>query len=129
MLLLVLAFVLGGCLGTLPSPDGTAEVRVPTPTRLRIVTATSQSAADPLPSPIPTNTLVPTPNPDALRGVQVDFWHPFDSETSARVDQLVNDFNTSNPWGVVVRSRAFLGQAALVDGDRVARDVPERQRA
>ena len=41
-------------------------------------------------------------DPRDLDGLQLQYWHAWTGETAQVIDELVNDFNSSNPWGIVV---------------------------
>jgi multiple sugar transport system substrate-binding protein len=85
-----------------PTPEATPSVTAtltPTPTVILTPTAT-----------LPPHLLV---DPGSLRGVTVDFWHPWRGALETQVNQSVAQFNRGNEWGVQVRARSLYNPAAL----------------
>ena len=84
--------------GTTPTPEMTpspALTRTPRPTRTP--TPTLEITSEPPATPLPTE------NPELdLRGVTVKFWHPWTNDKEYAILSLVNEFNASNPDGIVV---------------------------
>ena len=37
-----------------------------------------------------------------MDGLQLQFWHALNGDAALAVDELVQDFNANNPWGIVV---------------------------
>lgn len=111
--LLLLGLALAGCSQVDASPvDGTPAIATET-----LLPSPSSRTPPPTPSP----TLTPTPQvtidvpAEALRGVEVEFWHFYPEE---QVTPLIRAFNTDNPWGIRVQPRRFgesnlLSQAVL----------------
>ncbi len=62
-------------------------------------------AAAPTPAPSPTPTLAPELNvpESALRGITVDFRHPWVGAVSEQVAAQVAEFNRTNAWGIVAQ--------------------------
>lgn len=68
-------------------------------------------------------TIPPTPNvkmPSALgvtaadlQGMQVILWHPWSGSSGAILQTILNEFNRSNPWGIIVQTSAFEGFGRL----------------
>ncbi len=50
---------------------------------------------------------------ESLRGVLIHFWHPWSGSTQSAVRQLVEQFNLSNPWGILVTAVPISGYDAL----------------
>jgi multiple sugar transport system substrate-binding protein/sn-glycerol 3-phosphate transport system substrate-binding protein len=48
-----------------------------------------------------------------LRGEMVRFWHPFPGASGQVMEDLVEQFNLTNPWGILVTSIALPGYDAL----------------
>lgn len=71
----------------------------------------------------PTPAASPTPAlPDylavdlgALKGVQIDFWHPWQGELAETAELLAGEFSQSNEWGIRVRRQPFYTAGALYD--------------
>ncbi len=88
------------------------------------------------PSPTPSPTHTPTPEPESTLGVEeqdlngqvVRFWHPWNGEAEATLNQLLNQFNAENEWGIRVEASAFKDLDALwqeVEAARQAGQAPE----
>jgi multiple sugar transport system substrate-binding protein len=106
--MLLFGFLLVGCGQVDASPvedpsENLTEVPRPSPTSRT-------------PHPTPSPTLTPTPqvtidvSTEALRGLEVEFWHFYPEE---QVAPLVRAFNADNPWGVRVQPRRF-GESNLL---------------
>lgn len=100
-LLIVFALVVTGCASDIvlspasqgqeeTSPVGTDQ-HTSTPTRRNVAT----TEATPLPIEI---------NPDDLRGVRLEFWHPWAHEVNTVVESLVDRFNAENDYDILVDS-------------------------
>lgn len=69
----------------------------------------------------PTPAATPTPNlpaeltvaPAALKGLQIEFWHPWYGKTAQALTGLVERFNRENAWGIRVTAVAAGGPDAL----------------
>lgn len=105
---------LAACTGT-RTPPITERSNIFAPTALPGTTET-----------VPVATKVPSPKPEktpvesvkaAVSGVQVDFYHPWTSETGAEMRALIGEFNVENEWGIEVR------EFALGSGSEVKRAV------
>ena len=44
--------------------------------------------------------------PDELKGVQVQFWHPWSGELAKAIDGAVSEFNGTNIWGISVSAES-----------------------
>ena len=66
----------------------------PTPTRMPLIAGT----------PAPASTL--GVEVGRLSGVTITFWHAWTGAAGQTIDDLVDEFNRSNPWGVTVNSSA-----------------------
>jgi len=111
-ILLACILLLAACQTALPGPTGTAAPDGSTPTAL-----VSHTPVPPTPTitPSPTPTLPPNlaVDPADLRGLEVNFWHPWEGNLAARAEEAVKAFNKQNEWGLVVRVRSLYGAAAL----------------
>ena len=87
-----LVLALTACQSNEPLTGGTPAVTKPVPT------ATQDTRT-------PTATKVPTISADEsqLNGVKITLLHPWSGETGKAVDQLVEEFNQSNDWGITVK--------------------------
>ena len=96
-----LALVLTACQTKEPLSGGTPAVTKPVPT------ATEDNRT-------PTATRVPTISADETRlnGVKITLLHPWSGETGKAMDQMVEEFNQSNEWGITVSINAP-GSASL----------------
>lgn len=75
-----------------------------------------QTAAAPTasrPALTPTSSL--DVQPSALRGQQVQFWHPWAGEPARVLESRVAEFNRSNAWGITASVTAYQGLGALED--------------
>ncbi|MBN2046913.1 MAG: extracellular solute-binding protein [Anaerolineaceae bacterium] len=91
----------------------------PTPTPEISPTFTPQPSATPtlIPTASPTPTPTPLPylltNADAIKGLTIQFWHPWTDESAAQVRALVNEFNQNNPYVIRVEVLSIGSSAAL----------------
>jgi ABC-type glycerol-3-phosphate transport system substrate-binding protein len=130
-LLVIWILVLSACQASPPAPTGSIPSATVTPKPI--------NTATPL-LPAPSSTVQPTSTPSALlavdpavlRGMQVDFWHPWRGSLALRVEEAARKFNQQNPWGMWVRPRPFYSSSALTDGvdaafaqDSIPADGPE----
>ncbi|MDR3577026.1 MAG: extracellular solute-binding protein [Anaerolineaceae bacterium] len=61
--------------------------------------AMSSTAPAASPSAAPSKITV---SPDSLKGVQINFWHPWTGDIGKQAAALVDEFNQSNLWGIKV---------------------------
>jgi len=89
-------------------------------------------AAQTLAAPLETATApAPTATPPAhlqidaqqLQGVKIRFWHPYSGDARRVVEQLVDEFNQSNEWGVHVIGVATGGSGVLFE--RILQPLPD----
>ncbi|MFN3741819.1 MAG: extracellular solute-binding protein [Anaerolineales bacterium] len=99
-LLLVGLLLLTGCQTGTPPLSPTPQIIPPTSP----IPAAS-------PTPIPISTIPVTP--DALGGLIIELWHPWQGALGHLIENQVGAFNAGNPWGIQVRTRAFHGLAEL----------------
>jgi multiple sugar transport system substrate-binding protein len=80
------------------TPTGTPRTKTPT--------AKAQLTR---PKPASTSTITPTPvsslkvKPSDLKGIILQFWHPWLGEEGDTIRALANKFNASNQWGIIVQ--------------------------
>lgn len=105
--LLIFFLLLTACTPeTVLTPEPTAaEMQTPTVTDAPADAPTATSApADPdavVASPTGTAT-TPRVQPEDLRGVSIQFWHTWTRDKEFAILSLVNEFNASNEYGIVV---------------------------
>lgn len=126
--LLLLALLLAGCAnipvvdsdrpGATRSPGGTDGPRATGQSAPRTPTATATAAATPTPTPQPTSNL--GVEKTELQGAVIQFWHPWTGETAERMQELVDEFNAANQWGIFVQTKAFSNLDNLHDAVQVA---------
>ena len=79
------------------------------------------SPASSKPKDSPTPTVPPMPahlqvNPEKLRGLTIEFWHPWNGNAAQTFADLVYEFNTTNLWGIYVDPVAAGGAGSLYEG-------------
>lgn len=106
--LLAALLMLSACQTSTAVPTATAQPTLParTPSPLPVT---------PTPQPTPTTPAHLSVDPSALKGVTVEFWHPWQGGLIRQVDDLAEAFNRSNEWGMTVRARPFYNSGALYD--------------
>ncbi len=128
-MLLGLSLLLGaaGCDGSsLPNPQptattpaGSASSSPATPVLTRTTRPGSAPAtatpAPTRPQPSPTHHPAISITPEDLAGQVITFWHPWAGAEGEAIQQLINQFNRSNPHAVRVDAQAFGGMDALQD--------------
>ncbi len=110
------ALLIGGLAACQSGFSTTEPVRATTlPTSTPIASRTPEATLTPLPSPIPIATQLPhlQVNAQDLQDVIITFWHPWNGETAKRLDQIVDEFNQVNVWGIHVKARGFSSQTVL----------------
>ena len=85
-----------------PAGQSTALATV-RPTR----TPTAPATQTPTPTPAPVSTL--DVQADELDGLTITFWHPWRGEQEALVQDMLAEFNRTNPWGITVQASAYDG--------------------
>ena len=99
--ILILTVLLAGCQGEttqLVPSTGLPGVNITATVPPDVSTST------PMPAPAATGTPVSkiSVKAEELRGIQVQFWHPWSGAMAKEVDAVVNEFNQSNIWGITV---------------------------
>jgi multiple sugar transport system substrate-binding protein len=64
--------------------------------------------------------------PEALNGLTIDVWHPWYGVPASLFDSQVAEFNSVNPWGILVRSRGFQNYTELYEQSSAAVHGPDR---
>ncbi|MBE0696095.1 MAG: hypothetical protein IH586_04150, partial [Anaerolineaceae bacterium] len=118
VLLLVVVFALSACqtnnLAPVVTVQSTGSAKTPTvknagaaktlqPTYTPTVKATAT---------LPSHLSV---GPDELKGIEIDFWHPWTGQTASASADLVNEFNRSNEWGIKVKIASYYSAGALIE--------------
>lgn len=113
-LLVLLSMILTACQSNSPAPSqSTKTVTATQATAEPTSTARPQVSATPLPTPTPPPHLAF--DVAELRGVQVNFWHPWRGDLAVRAEEAVNQFNKENTWGITVQVRAMPSSPALYE--------------
>lgn len=98
-----------------PTPTPKPEKATPTPRPSR----PTQAGITPRPLGIFTPTTAPTSSlkvdSNDLQGLEILFWHPWSGETGRIVEALVDEFNSSNIWGIEVVADSQTGFDALFE--------------
>ncbi len=114
-LLLVVALLSSGCSRIFPVVTQAPDQPALTKSSLARITAASST-----PRPSPTITLQPTSaitvKSEELRGALIRFWHPWSGSLGRVTDRLVQEFNLTNPWGILVTAVPYPGYDALQNG-------------
>ena len=82
-------FVLSACTSAIPTVPGTE-------TPLPVATQNTSVADTPVPAASSLNV-----EKEALRGVQVNVWHPWFGSEASLFESQVAKFNTENEWGII----------------------------
>ncbi len=115
--LIVVITLLAGCAHIQEQQPAPAQNEAPSAAS---VAATPTSAVLPTHTLAATNIVAPTATPDMNdpwygvdpSGQQIVFWHIYDGEREQGLAAIVNDFNSSNPYGIQV---AAANQGSYVD--------------
>ena len=119
--LILLVFLLPACQPDTPlvitetplDPPATEIVAKPTqPIRFTQTSApfTPTLANTPTPTPAVSNLEVDL---DKLQGLKITLWHPWVDLTAYQFENLIDQFNQTNPWGIQVDVRPMGGAGAL----------------
>jgi multiple sugar transport system substrate-binding protein/sn-glycerol 3-phosphate transport system substrate-binding protein len=63
---------------------------------------------------------------EALNSLVVDVWHPFYGAPSSLFESQVEEFNSTNPWGIRVQSKSFQNYTELYEQASAAVHGPDR---
>lgn len=100
--LIVITFII--VVSACASPVSTDSTRTPRPN------ATQNAPAEKTPVPAVSSLNV---EKEALRGAQVNVWHPWFGSEASLFDSQVTKFNKENEWGIVVRAQSQVNYAEL----------------
>jgi multiple sugar transport system substrate-binding protein/sn-glycerol 3-phosphate transport system substrate-binding protein len=123
IILLVVLPVLSACQQGLPEATATpseAATRTPAPTHSP-VPATVSTITPSEAAPISQINLLP----EDLRGTIIHFWHPWTGAAGQLMHSLVDEFNLTNEWGIVVVPVAQAGLDGIDDQLALARFTGE----
>ena len=113
-ILLVLWLLTVGCDADLRSISGKPTIKTSAPSS-NISTSTPVRAV----ALTPTTRVTPTTSldisADQLRGKLIRFWHPWTGSLGNTVETLVQEFNLSNPWGIMVTPTGYSSYDGLSD--------------
>jgi ABC-type glycerol-3-phosphate transport system substrate-binding protein len=85
-------------------------------------------------SPTASGSLIPTSTPaqdisllpdDIPAGVEVVFWHPWSGKMANLVNEMIDEFNDANQWGISIQPFAFSDEQVLMQQVADARDLGE----
>ena len=64
--------------------------------------------------------------PEALNGLTVDVWHPFYGAPSSLFESQIEEFNSTNTWGIQVQAESFQNYTELYEQASVAVTGPDK---
>ncbi len=97
-------------------PVVTQETPASTPTSLS--TAKFTPTLSPKPSATPSSS-----NLDMPAGIQVTFWHPWPGVLANLVEDMAEDFNQNNAWGIQVQVESHADALVLLEDIQQAQDA------
>jgi multiple sugar transport system substrate-binding protein len=109
LLVLLIVALIAGCNPTPAPNNATATVATTTNTPPSILTTQPTSATVTVTNTVQTIQVKETD----LKGTTVQLWHPWSGKTEQTLNELTNQFNTSNPWGINLQSRSLDDPDAL----------------
>jgi ABC-type glycerol-3-phosphate transport system substrate-binding protein len=110
--LLVLALLSTACGQIFPLVTQTPDQPALTQSALaKFPTATSTPKQTPPATLQPTSAI--TIRSEELRGALIRFWHPWSGSLGQVIERLVQEFNLTNSWGILVTAVPFPGYDAL----------------
>jgi ABC-type glycerol-3-phosphate transport system substrate-binding protein len=113
--LLLFALILSACQPA-PGPDAEAPTSTPGVAATNVPAKTNTPAAQ-------SRLGVPV---EALNGLTVDVWHAWYGPPSSLFETQVEEFNDSNPWGILVRVAGFQNYTELYEQAGAAVHGPDR---
>lgn len=113
--LLLFTFIFSACQPT-PGPETVVSTSTPSVIETRAPAATNTPAAE---SRLGVEA-------EALRGLTVDVWYPWYGAPSSLFESQVEEFNSSNPWGILVQAKSFQNYTELYEQASVSVHGPER---
>ncbi len=104
-----------------------------------LLSACQPATAKATPVPLPTETITPPPPvstmppgsgvgipEEALKGVTIQAWMPWFGVDTELFQSQVNDFNSSNPWGITVQAVSQQSYSELFDSVAAVIATPNR---
>ncbi len=111
-------------LGWLLTACSAAMTRTPAEESPPPIARTRPVMPTPLQSPTPPPASTPTPDPLAeLRGLEIRLLYPWTGSLGAALQQAVDDFNQTNPWGIQVRAES--SGSSMATAQRLETPQPE----
>ncbi len=132
LLLAILAISFNGKAGSDPAASTqtvVAQAIAPTQGSTEVHSLSKPTAVPPIP-PTP-NEETPSPlgvSGTDLQGVQVTLWHPWSGSSKAALQNILDEFNLTNQWGIHARASSYNGFGALdeaVDTAIMSGTLPE----
>ncbi len=124
IILLALWLITVGCEPDLHGISGNPTIKTSTPSS-DISPSTPVRAISPSPTAKVTPTISLDISADQLRGKLIQFWHPWTGPLGKTVESLVQEFNLSNPWGIMVIPSAYSSYDGLSDAIETGQGVSE----
>lgn len=90
--------------GCMPLAPGTPAAVTPLSTRIPTVKASAT------PDEFATLAAGLKVSPGVLAGIELTFWHPLTAKSADVLNQLVNEFNQMNPYGIFVTPTSYYGE-------------------
>ncbi len=110
--------------GRQPSPFPSIIETTPAQTPTRQVEANTTT---PIPTPSPQPASIIAIDPADIQGVLIRLWHPWSGQLGQVVDEMISQFNSSNPYGLRVEA-IYIGNYNTLD-ERIqstpAEDLPQ----
>jgi multiple sugar transport system substrate-binding protein len=108
------------CLGlSACTPDTAPNPLRPSPATTSTVAAPARTAVNTMLTPQPSSTSAPkisaAIDSKQLRGVEVRFWHPWSGNEAQVVNEIIDEFNRDNIWGLRVVPTATGGSSELLE--------------
>jgi len=98
----LLSLALSGCEAALPA----FQTPTAAPATLTVSSSPPETptlvADTPTPSPTATPTRALNVQPQELKGIRVQFWHPWSGPSGESIQSLAREFSASNPWEIAV---------------------------
>lgn len=114
--LILFLFTLAACQAA-PDSTPTSTLNVSrTPASSQAAAQTKLPAVTPSKIPATPTPIIPAHlqiTPEALKDHPIRFWHPFTGDAALVIEDLVDEFNRTNVWGIQVDSRAAGSSAML----------------
>jgi ABC-type glycerol-3-phosphate transport system substrate-binding protein len=89
-------------------------------------TAEAVTTRPPAPTPTPVAESSLGVEPEALKGLTINVWHPWYGAPAALFDSQVAEFNSTNTWGITVQATGFQNYTELYEQVSEALDGPDR---